>query len=390
MAEPTPTLDALRRRYVADLIAAGALTDPAWRSVFAAVPRHAFVPVYHRTRLDEAGALVHEQITSEHPDWLSEVYSDQALSVRRDVTSSSTSPPLMARMLESLQLTGTERVLEIGTGTGYNTALLCARLGADRVTSIDIDPDLVDDARSRLSELGYQPQLRAGDGAAGYAGRGPYDRIIATCRADLIPPEWIAQLRLGGIIVAPVGTGVATLTRAAPGAVTGWFEPYSSYFMPIRGTTDRDRLATVARRAATDRGTTGSTTLDMSVYSSRDARFWLELAVPGTVRASMGDTDLVYHQDGSWARLVGGTVTQGGPRLLWSEIETAHTHWHQHENPDPRRIGITIDPTGQRIWLDSPDEVIYRAAVASERDEARELFKCTDGPPGTGPAIPNT
>jgi protein-L-isoaspartate O-methyltransferase len=76
----------------------------------------------------------------------------------------------MARMLELLDVTGADRVLEIGTSTGYNAALLCHRLTDARVTSIDIDLTLIAEARDRLASLGYQPCLVAGDGAAGVPG----------------------------------------------------------------------------------------------------------------------------------------------------------------------------------------------------------------------------
>ncbi|MGH3781669.1 MAG: methyltransferase [Pseudonocardiaceae bacterium] len=77
--------------------------------------------------------------------------------------------------------------MEIGTGTGYNTALLCHRLGDAHVTSIDIDPDPVADAREPLAALRYLPTLLAGDGARGASGNAPYDRIIATCAVSTIP-----------------------------------------------------------------------------------------------------------------------------------------------------------------------------------------------------------
>jgi SAM-dependent methyltransferase len=91
-------------------------------------------------------------------------------------TSSSTMPSLMARMLEALDVRDGHRVLEIGTGTGYNAALLCHRLGPRNVVSIDIDPTLVAAARSRLADLGYHPTLVAGDGTTGAVQHGPYDR----------------------------------------------------------------------------------------------------------------------------------------------------------------------------------------------------------------------
>ncbi len=135
-------------------------------------------------------------------------------------TSSSTMPSLMARMLEALDVQDGHRVLEIGTGTGYNAALLCHRLGSGKVVSIDVDPTLVAVARDHLAGLDYHPILVVGDGAAGVARHGPYDRIIATAAVPEIPVPWIEQLTPGGKILANLRGSPRVLgapgTRRAP------------------------------------------------------------------------------------------------------------------------------------------------------------------------------
>lgn len=83
--------------------------------------------------------------------------------------SSSSMPSVMARMLEALAVRDGDRVLEIGTGSGYNAALLCERLGSENVTTIDCNAELVGAARQRLAEHGYEPTVVAGDGFFGYA-----------------------------------------------------------------------------------------------------------------------------------------------------------------------------------------------------------------------------
>jgi protein-L-isoaspartate(D-aspartate) O-methyltransferase (PCMT) len=96
-------------------------------------------------------------------------------------------PTVMAGMLEALDLQPGHRVLEIGTG--YHAALLCQRVGAHNVVSVELDPALADAARRALAELGLRPRVHVGDGAAGLAAAAPFDRIIATASTDHIPPK---------------------------------------------------------------------------------------------------------------------------------------------------------------------------------------------------------
>ncbi|MGH3773520.1 MAG: methyltransferase domain-containing protein [Pseudonocardiaceae bacterium] len=195
---------------ITGLLNTGALTDPRWIAAFRAVPRHVFTP-----------QLLEPEAHDTNPTrqaWLSRVYQDDSLitaithepGLRTDVpTSSSTRPGLMARMLELLELRDGMRVLEIGTGTGYNAGLLTHRLGASHVTSIDIDPALIDHAQRRLRSLNLRPHLIAGDGIAGVADRAPFDRIIATCAVPTIPLAWITQL-------APAGPCSSTCAMRSP------------------------------------------------------------------------------------------------------------------------------------------------------------------------------
>jgi protein-L-isoaspartate O-methyltransferase len=138
--------------------------------------------------------------------WLEAVYQNAplvtALATTTDghqvTVSSSTKPGLMIRMLETLDIREGHRVLEIGTGTGYNAGLLSHRLGATQVFSVDIGTDLVTTARERLSALGRTPTLAAADGLPQH---GPYDRIIATCSVPAIPWAWAEQLHPGALLL---------------------------------------------------------------------------------------------------------------------------------------------------------------------------------------------
>ncbi|MES4906434.1 MULTISPECIES: methyltransferase domain-containing protein [unclassified Streptomyces] len=240
------TAATLRAALVREIAADGGLTDPAWREAFEEVPRHVFVPRYYEA--GEAGSpggtALYERLGRHDADaarrarWLAGVYSDAPLATRvRDgeLVSSSSQPSLMARMLEALEVRDGDSVLEIGTGTGYNAALLAHRLGEDRVTTVDIDPDLTDTARDHLAAAGYHPAVVTGDGALGCPSRAPFDRIIATCAVTRLPPAWLGQCRSGALILAPLATGLIALRVADTRHGEGRFLTTPAYFVPLRG-----------------------------------------------------------------------------------------------------------------------------------------------------------
>ena len=110
-------------------------------------------------------------------------------------------------MLTALEAEPGMRVLEIGTGTGWNTALLAHHLGGNAVVSVEIDPEVSGHARQRLDAHGFAAVTTiVGDGADGWAERAPYDRVLATVAAPVVPYPWVAQTRPGGLVLLPWGT----------------------------------------------------------------------------------------------------------------------------------------------------------------------------------------
>ncbi|HEV2784626.1 MAG TPA: methyltransferase, FxLD system [Actinophytocola sp.] len=138
------------------------------------------------------------------------VYRDEAIVTRRDEagrpTSSSSQPAIMAIMLDQLGVAPGQRVLEIGAGTGYNAALLAHLAGpTGEVVTVDLDPDLVDRARTHLTAAGYPGvHVVCADGAGGFAPRAPYDRVIATVGVWDLAPAWLEQLDPAGRLVVPL------------------------------------------------------------------------------------------------------------------------------------------------------------------------------------------
>ncbi|MGH3940001.1 MAG: methyltransferase domain-containing protein [Pseudonocardiaceae bacterium] len=193
----------LRARQLAEqLVAARKLKSAAWRDAVCSVPRHEFVPeVFRQDRLDQYDPSWRQLDTTTEQgraEWLDQVYSNTALITALDRTtqspgllSTSSMPALMTRMLETLDVQDGHRVLEIGTGTGYNAGLLSHRLGDGNVFSVDIEPELIELARQRLARLGYHPTRLVTDGAAGLPEHAPFDRIIATCSVPTVPWAWV-------------------------------------------------------------------------------------------------------------------------------------------------------------------------------------------------------
>lgn len=159
-------------------------------------------------------------------DLTSEAYADVALPIACGQTISQ--PYIVAMMSEALQLTGQERVLEIGTGSGYQTAILAELAG--QVFSIERHTELSYLAGARLSALGYQnAHLRIGDGSLGWPEAAPFDRVIVTAAARDCPPAIWEQLAEGGLLIGPFGSreeqtmtlirkvgGEAEVTRSIP------------------------------------------------------------------------------------------------------------------------------------------------------------------------------
>jgi protein-L-isoaspartate(D-aspartate) O-methyltransferase len=171
--------DARERLVAEDLVPQG-ITDSLTLAAMRAVPRHEFVPEDQRAR----------------------AYADTPLPIGHEQTISQ--PAVVAFMTQVIRPRPGLRVLEVGTGSGYQAAVL-AETGA-RVWTIEIFRALADEARSRLQRLGYgRVQVRHGDGYAGWPEVAPFDAIVVTAGADSIPPPLVRQLAPGGRLVMPVG-----------------------------------------------------------------------------------------------------------------------------------------------------------------------------------------
>lgn len=180
MPSPETLVEALRRR--------GDLRDSRVADAFLSIPRAAFLPGIP----------------------LEQVYADEAIATKRDetgtVTSSSSQPSMMVLMLEQLRVKPGHNILEIGTGTGYNAAIMQYLVGErGHITTVELDPQLAETAMTNLQRVAMGSLVRVvqADGAGGFAPRASYDRIIATAGIWDVPRAWVQQMKPRGVLVAP-------------------------------------------------------------------------------------------------------------------------------------------------------------------------------------------
>jgi protein-L-isoaspartate(D-aspartate) O-methyltransferase len=178
--EGVEDFEGARRRMVDEQIAARGVRDPRVLAAMLAVPRHELVPEAVRAH----------------------AYEDRPLPIGEGQTISQ--PYIVAVMTELLALDGSERVLEVGTGSGYQAAVLSGL--ASEVYTIEIVPELARRAAADLARLGYaNVHVREGDGYGGWPEQAPFDAIVVTAAPDHVPEPLVAQLALGGRMVVPVG-----------------------------------------------------------------------------------------------------------------------------------------------------------------------------------------
>lgn len=186
-AQDSLDFDRARSQMVERQLRDRGIEDPAVLAAMQRVPRHRFVP----------------------SDLVDLAYQDSPLPIGYDQTISQ--PYIVAYMSEVAQIAPGDRVLEIGTGSGYQAAIL-AQL-AREVYTIEIIPELAASASATLQELGYQNiEVKAGDGYRGWPEAAPFEVIVVTAAPDRVPQALIEQLAIGGKLVIPVGTSVQQMT----------------------------------------------------------------------------------------------------------------------------------------------------------------------------------
>jgi protein-L-isoaspartate(D-aspartate) O-methyltransferase len=358
-----------------------------WVPSFAAVPRAEYLPEVMWPYDMDSGTTVSVDLRDEPGLWFSYAEADVPVVTQWDdgkvagrgevPTSSASMPSVVFRMLRDLDVQAGQRVLEIGTGTGWNAALLAHRLGHDNVASIEIDAGMATAARTRLARSGLPVLVLARDGEEGDEAGAPYDRIIATAGVRQIPAAWIRDTKPGGLILAPWGTHfsnedaivrleVTEDGKSASGSFTGPVEfmklraqraPFAGHELYVPDGVD-----------GADRSTTTVTEDELLGDRFTGPRFAIGLRVRDCHHVAAQKRDgarpvwFYGLGDRSWACVMfreneeDFQVWQSGPRRLWDEIAGAFAWWREAGEPGYERFGLTVTENGQRAWLDDPSE----------------------------------
>ncbi|MFJ5121013.1 methyltransferase domain-containing protein [Kitasatospora sp. NPDC088548] len=324
--------------------------DSRWRAAVADTPRHTLLPNWWENGPE--GWTLHKG--EDDPErWARVAYGNESAVTSVGghhadhaepgdhptglPTSSATLAALVVKMLRHGRINQGHDLLDIGTGAGGLTAYAALRLGSGHVTSVDVDPYLVDAARDRLAALGLHPAFAAVDATGPLPG--DHDRIVSTVGVRPVPASWLAALRKGGRLVTTIRDTALILTawKTPDGGARGHIERDRAGFMGTRHGANYPpgpaELFRTAREAEGESITTGRYPVS-DVREAWETWSFLSVSVPGIEydfeERAGSRTAYLVHRDGSWARATAvrfepPIVHQAGPQRLWTELERVRT-----------------------------------------------------------------
>ncbi|MET8864284.1 hypothetical protein ABZW11_15185 [Nonomuraea sp. NPDC004580] len=370
----------LAARLAGDLRARGRITDPQWEQALRDVPRHLFAPdVAWAVPNHESAPRGRIELATDPAAYLDAIYSDASIIIQTDdgegdassgkgaFTSSISAPGIVFPFLELLSPQESDRILEIGTGSGWTAGLLAWAIGQDGVTSVEVDAQVAARASANLKSAGRAPHLVVGDGLKGHPEGAPFDRVHVTAGVSDIPMAWISQTRPGGIIVMPWhptgGLGhMLRLTVTSEKTAVGSFHGPASFMMvrsQRQGSKWNPHHAEQAGQSTTRLHPRTVATADlgarllMAAYAphvdwhvlEEDSTYSMLLFETTDPKASWAACDIKSGTDL-------GEVTQFGERRLWTEVSEAYLQWVSLGSSSHERFGLTIQPDGMKLWLD--------------------------------------
>ncbi|WP_300015826.1 methyltransferase domain-containing protein [Pseudonocardia sp.] len=320
------------------------------------------------------------------------MYSDASLTVAlseldvwgdRHPVATSPPPELIVRSLQALDVRDGDRLLQLGVGCGYTTALAAHRLGPGRVVGVEIDPDLLRSAARRLEERDLLVTLRPGDGSTPVplsVDGAPFDGVLVGYESDDVPAVWVHHVRPGGRLLARVTGGLGggrhvLFERPTNDPAAGSADPpLVGHFLDWTGPLPARRVAAIRRAVRRPAAPTGglvassSTPVAPTLLADDMTPLVLlaQLHLPrGTTRAvrSTGTGTATYLQspDGSWAEIAHAPDRRGrhdvreeGPTRLVRALDEAAAVFDDLDRPDWTDFGVTATASGSHVWHRNP------------------------------------
>jgi protein-L-isoaspartate(D-aspartate) O-methyltransferase len=328
----------------------------AVRQAFLEVDRGWFVPSYYRR---------------EGKEWVREetrelVYQDIPLTTKIEngrPVSSSSMPSVMAAMLEALELQPGQNVLEIGTGTGYNAAILSQIVGkSGHIITVESDKEVAQSATERLASR-ENVHVTIADGFTGYPSQAPYHRILATAAFHQVPQAWREQLAPGGMFVGNLLSSLTSLLirlqKHEDGSLYGNPIPHGAFFMEMRSPQIEDAkpidwisYESVSIKAEERESFTLTTLLKDQAFLLSLHSFFPEIQIHRRYNggplenATSFETWVIDPQDHTSVTLTTEKIQSRGERL-WEQVQQTVFRWEEHNQPALEAYTIMVSPHGE-------------------------------------------
>ncbi|MFE9412330.1 protein-L-isoaspartate O-methyltransferase [Streptomyces sp. NPDC006704] len=362
-----------------ELEAMGAFRSPWLRPAFNAVDREAFAPSKfwgYDTDSDGRHHVIDRK--ADEDSWRRAVWNTHrslitqmddgttpdAGPTKGNFSSSISALDIVFEKLNQLEVEPGQKVLHIGTASGYDSALLSEGVGSENLTTVEFDQTLAVWGAENLHAAGYTPETIWGDGLEGWKSSAPYDRIISTAAISSVPSQWLAQSKRGAVILAPYNTlfcyGGLLKLRVSAGIASGRFVGGACY-MWVRSHRPSNQL-----NVPDDKRQEASPIDPEEILGlGWPARFAVGLYVPDIAFTHRGEGESkqvqLWDEDGTSVAIVDydewwhpESVTLYGERNLWAEVVQAYTAWRLADQPHFTRYGLTVDDVGEQLWLDDP------------------------------------
>jgi protein-L-isoaspartate(D-aspartate) O-methyltransferase len=353
---PVHFLERLRQQGVTEGVVAA----------FAAIPRTHFISGFYQRLQTEKRENAYRYVTREsvgEEQWCRMIYQDTPLITQLGANnvpaSSSSQPGLMGQMIDALQIRPGQRILEIGTGTGYNAAILAFLTKSPHlVTTIDIEPRLVERAALSIEEaVGEGMHLVVGNGLQGVPEYGPYDYILVTGAYHTIPRAWLDQLAPGGTLLMDYhkhfGNVMLLMQKNQQGDITGQALPIHALFMPLHQGSIEGHIPSVRLQPIDPvlAPLSASPLRPDHFRVKEELAFFLHCHFPqmAILRFWKGNTSYTFLADAETKRLVQFYQESiRGDHQLWQELLYFHHEWKQQDCPN--RTSYTFVIEDDQYW----------------------------------------